>query len=107
MSDDSTPMPLEHGDERFDRIEKQLKSGQARMAAIEIGLAENTTTTNRIDKSTAGMVEWMNNFEGAFKVLEGIGKLAKPLAIIAAAIITVSSAVTLTWLAIKGWTGIK
>lgn len=55
MNDDSAPMPLEHGDQRFDLIDVQLKAGRERMTALEVGqkainvaIAENTEMTKSI-----------------------------------------------------------
>lgn len=110
MSGESAPVPLDDvpslqaGHRKLEQGHRDIK---LQVAALALELKANTDATKRIDENTAGMVLWMNNFEGAFNVLAGIGKLAKPLAIIAAAVISVSAAVTLAWLALKGWVGFK
>lgn len=81
--------------------EEQLSSGigelRDRVGNLERGLAENTATTKRIETSTHEMVEIFDSWKGAMKVLEGIGKLAKPMSYIAA----LAASVTGIWVAIK------
>lgn len=53
-----------------------------RVGNLERGLAENTATTKRIETDTNEMIEMFRSWQGAMKVLEVIGKAAKPLAAI-------------------------
>lgn len=46
-------------------------------------LKENTDATNSIKADTAELLEVFHSFKGAMKVLEWIGKAAKPLGYIA------------------------
>ena len=60
-------------------------------------LKENTDDTKAIKADTAELLEAFRSFKGAMKVLEMIGKLAKPLGYIAALI----AAVVGIWTAMK------
>lgn len=51
-----------------------------RVGNLERGLADNTATTKRIETDTNEMIEMFRSWQGAMKVLEIIGKAAKPLA---------------------------
>lgn len=50
-----------------------------RLDDFESRLEENTTLTKRIDTNTADMVELFNSWKGAMKVLDVLGRVAKPL----------------------------
>ena len=91
MSDETTPG-------QFDAINKRLDAGDDRMGRIEDSLKKNTEATERIERSTAGLLEWLNAFEGTFKVLNGIAKLAKPVGVLAGAV----AAVMGLWFAFRG-----
>jgi hypothetical protein len=66
---------------------------------LEEGLADNTAATKRIETNTAELVELFVSFKGAFKVLEMLGKAAKPLAAIASLCIAVGAG----WATLKGY----
>lgn len=68
-----------HLDDLEREMHQHLKAGTERMDAMQADLKVNTEATERIEKNTARMVEFFNSVEGAFKTLEMIGKLAKPL----------------------------
>lgn len=55
------------------------ESVNKRFVSLEHKLTENTIITKNIDTKTAEVVEAFGAAKGAFKVLEFIGKLAKPL----------------------------
>ena len=57
-------------------------------------LADNTAATKRIETNTSELVEAFENLKGAFKVLNWIGKFARPLGYIAGAIAAVVSLYT-------------
>lgn len=57
-------------------------------------LADNTAATKRIESNTADLVEAFANLKGAFRVLNWIGKFARPLGYIAGAIAAVVSLYT-------------
>ena len=68
---------FDDGDERMGRIEGDV-------AAVRADLAQNTRATQSVAASTADLVEFFEAMRGAFKVLNWIGKLAKPLGAITA-----------------------
>jgi hypothetical protein len=53
-----------------------------RMDTLEQQLNENTESTKRIEQNTSLMLEMFDAFKKAFKVLEWIGNLAKPISAI-------------------------
>jgi hypothetical protein len=57
-------------------------------------LADNTAATKRIEANTSDLVEAFANLKGAFKVLNWIGKFARPLGYIAGAVAAVVSLYT-------------
>jgi hypothetical protein len=67
-------------------IDQDIPSGlgelRDRVGNLERGLADNTATTKRIETDTNEMIEMFRSWQGAMKVLEVIGKAAKPLAAI-------------------------
>ena len=83
---------------RLAEIEEQLEAGKQRMDKLQAMLDENTAATKRIDTNTAELVSLFGNLSGAFKVLEGLGKLAKPLA----ALLGLGAAAVGLWHTLKG-----
>ena len=78
-------------------IESNLGDLRDRVGHLEKGLAENTAATKRIESNTSDIIDLFDSFKGAMKVLEGIGKLAKPMSYIAAFAASVAG----VWAAIK------
>lgn len=78
-------------------VESGLGELRDRVGNLERGLADNTAATKRIETSTHEIIEMFESWKGAMKVLEGIGKLAKPMSYVAA----FAAAVTSIWVAIK------
>lgn len=82
--------------ERLAAVEAELQSIRARlatgdetMASLRADLAENTSATIRTESNTAEIVEFFTAMKGAFKVLNWIGALAKPItALVALAAVT-------------------
>lgn len=60
-------------------ITARLDEGDARMTRIEADLRANTAATEKVRVNTAEMVEFFAAAQGAFKVLNWIGKVAKPI----------------------------
>lgn len=75
-------------------IHARLDEGDARMSRIEANLKANTESTQRVESSIGELVEWFANGKGAFKVLEALGKLAKPLAAIVGLGVAIAAAYT-------------
>jgi hypothetical protein len=63
---------LRAGSDRMDGLQLQLDEHKAM-------LAENTAATARIEGNTSELVEVFSNLKGAFRVLNWIGRLAKPV----------------------------
>lgn len=57
-----------------------------RIDKLEEGLLANTEATERVDRNTAELVLILNSWKGAMVVIDFLGKLAKPLAAIGAAL---------------------
>ncbi|WP_368648951.1 hypothetical protein ABRY95_12280 [Castellaniella ginsengisoli] len=57
-----------------------------------------TARLDRIEASTGEMIEMFTALQGGFRVLQMIGRLAKPIGYIAAA----CTAVAVTWTKLKG-----
>jgi hypothetical protein len=88
MNQDTQPGEL------LEAMNKRLDDGDSRMGRIEDGLAANTEATKRIETNTSDLVEAFENLKGAFKVLNWIGKFARPLGYIATAVAAVVSLYT-------------
>ncbi len=70
---------LRAGDKRMDEIVKTVAAIQVEQASAKVLLAENTETIKEIKTDTADMLEVFESWKGAMRVMEMIGKLAKPL----------------------------
>lgn len=79
-------------------VHERLDSGEARFRQIEQELAANTRATQELAASTAELVEFFSAVRGAFRVLNWIGKAAKPISYIVA----LGAAVLTFWSAMKG-----
>lgn len=77
----------------FDLVERQIAQLQNDFGDLKTNLLDNTETTKRVEANTKGVVEAFEAAAGAFKVLETIGKLAKPLAWIG----SIAIAITTFW----------
>ena len=73
----------------MDELRSSLRSGDERMTRIEgnadtlrAELASNTKATKEVADNTRELVDLFESFKGAFRVLNWIGKLAKPMAYI-------------------------
>lgn len=81
-----------------EKVDARLADGDARMQGIRDDLDINTAATQRVEANTAALVDLLNNAQGAFRVLEMLAKLAKPLGAIAIA----TAAFVSVWSALKG-----
>lgn len=85
----------EYGGERFEeRFESQAK----RIGEIDAKIDTNARATQRLEDSTAGIVELMNSWAGAMKTIEATGKVLKPLTWI----VGFFSALIGLWAALRG-----
>ena len=70
---------LRAGDRRMDEIVQTVAAIQLEQASAKVLLAENTETIKEIKTDTADMLGVFESWKGAMKVMEMIGRLAKPL----------------------------
>ena len=70
---------LRAGDKRMDEIGKTVAAIQIEQASAKVLLAENAETIKEIKTDTADMLEVFESWKGAMRVMEMLGKLAKPL----------------------------
>ena len=77
--DNYVAQELRAGDKRMDEIVKTVAAIQVEQASAKLLLAENTETINEIKTNTADMLEVFESWKGAMRVMEMLGKLAKPL----------------------------
>jgi hypothetical protein len=92
------PTEIEALTKRVALVEDDMIAMKDQHKEFRSALDANTRTTNEIKTDTASMLEMFQSWQGAFKTLEMIGKLFKPLGYIAVAI----SAVAATWASLKG-----
>ena len=79
-------------------VEKQLEEGKSRMSAIEKELEKNTALTKKVHENTADLIATFESVKGAFRTLEMLGSLAKPLTYITMFV----GAIAGLWYTIKG-----
>lgn len=88
---------LRAGDKRMDEIVKTVAAIQIEQASAKVLLAENTATIQEIKTDTAEMLAVFKSWQGAMKVMEMIGKLAKPLGYI----VGLGASIVAFWTAVK------
>ena len=88
---------LDKGDRRMNSLADEITVVKLEQAEYRRLLKENTDDTKAIKADTAELLEAFRSFKGAMKVLEWIGKAAKPLGYIAG----LCASVTAFWAAMK------
>ena len=88
---------LDEGDRRMNSLADEITAVKLEQAGFRHLLKENTDDTKAIKADTAELLEAFRSFKGAMKVLEWIGKAAKPLGYIA----TFVGAIVGIWAALK------
>lgn len=88
---------LSHGDTRMNNLADEITAVKLEQAEFRHLLKENTDATNSIKADTAELLEAFRSFKGAMKVLEWIGKAAKPIGYIAG----LGASVAAFWAAMK------
>lgn len=78
-STDDVQTRLAAGDRKMDGLQEQIDG-------LRVAIADNTALTQQIHTSTADLVEAFRALKGGLKVLETIGRLARPVSYIAAAV---------------------
>jgi len=71
----------------------------ARVDKLEQHMKTNMVKIDHIDRNTKSLVETFEALGGGFKVLQGIGRLAKPISYITAALVGMVA----VWNAFKGF----
>ena len=95
----STTLRLDEVERRTAVQQEMLAVGAERMDRFEAALKANTDLTQQVHRDTAELVAWVKAIQGATRVLEAIGKLAKPVGYI-----TLAIAVVAGWYgSVKGW----
>ena len=88
------------GDERrqsargLDEIYERLKKGGERMDRLEADIQRNTKLTECIETNTRDLITLFNSWAGAFRTIEQIGRLAKPVGYTAMAVGSIAAAIT-------------
>lgn len=96
----TTPLNEWTGDERrmsqrgLDDIHERLKHGDERMNKMDADIERNTRLTEQIDTNTKDLITLFNSWAGAFKTIEQIGSLARPVAYCAMAVAAIAGAIT-------------
>lgn len=88
---------LDQGDKRMNSLTDEITAVKLEQSEFRRLLKENTEATNAIKADTAELLEAFRSFQGAMKVLEWIGKAAKPLGYI----VGVCASITAFWTAMK------
>jgi uncharacterized coiled-coil protein SlyX len=79
MTDQSIAERLDKGAARMDDLQGQIDG-------LSDAVAENTKLTQAIHDSTAGLVEAFQALQGGLRVLEQIGRIARPVSYIVATV---------------------
>lgn len=88
---------LDHGDKRMNTLTDEITAVKLEQSEFRRLLKENTDATNAIKADTAELLGVFESFKAAMKVLEWIGKAAKPLGYI----VGVCASITAFWTAMK------
>jgi hypothetical protein len=75
----------------FGELSERVGNLEEGFGTFKTELADNTAATKRIEANTSDLVEAFANLKGAFKVLNWIGKFARPLGYIVGFIAAVAS----------------
>ncbi len=82
---------------RIESLELQNAKLVDQTNAMQAELSENTADTRIVKENTSQVLDVVQSWQGAMKVLEGIGRVFRPLGFIA----VFASAVVATWASIK------
>ena len=95
---DSLTDELAEEDKRMDSLTDEVTAIKLEQAQFRVELAENTNATNRIEANTAEMLDVFESWKGAMKVLNWIGKAAKPIGYV----VGLGASIAAFWAALKG-----
>ena len=88
---------LAQEDKRVDSLTDEVTAIKLEQAQFRVELAENTNATNRIEANTAEMLDVFDSWKGAMKVLNWIGKAAKPMGYV----VGLGASIAAFWTAMK------
>ena len=88
---------LSQGDTRMNSLADEITAVKLEQAEFRRLLKENTDATNAIKADTAELLEAFHSVKGAMKVLEWIGKAAKPVGYV----VGLGASVAAFWTAMK------
>lgn len=88
---------LSQGDTRMNSLAEEITAVKLEQAEFRHLLKENTDATNSIKADTAELVKAFHSFKGAMKVLEWIGRAAKPLGYV----VGLGASIAAFWTAMK------
>ncbi len=88
---------LSQGDTRMNSLADEITAVKLEQAEYRRLLKENTDDTKAIKADTAELLEAFRSFKGAMKVLEWIGKAAKPIGYV----VGLGASVAAFWTAMK------
>ena len=94
---------LRVADKRMDELVGKVNAIEQDQAAAKALLKENTEAINAIKANTADMLATFESWRGAMRVLEAIGKFAKPVSYIIGMLASVAAFYT----ALKSGVGTK
>lgn len=78
MSDEATAERLQEGDQRMNHLQGQIDS-------LRQAIDENTALTQKVHESTSGLIEILEALRGGMRVIEFLGRIARPVGYIVAA----------------------
>lgn len=88
---------LSQGDTRMNSLADEITAVKLEQSEFRHLLKENTDATNSIKADTAELLEAFRSFKGAMKVLEWIGKAAKPIGYV----VGLGASIAAFWTAMK------
>lgn len=88
---------LAEEDKRMDSLTDEVKAIKLEQAQFRVELAESTNATKRIEANTAEMLDVFESWKGAMKVLNWIGKAAKPIGYV----VGLGASIAAFWAALK------
>ncbi len=88
---------LAEEDKRMDSLTDEVTAIKLEQAQFRVELAENTNATKRIEANTAEMLDVFESWKGAMKVLNWIGKAAKPIGYV----VGLGASIAAFWAALK------
>ena len=88
---------LSQGDTRMNNLADEITAVKLEQAEFRHLLKEITDATNSIKADTAELLEAFRSFKGAMKVLEWIGKAAKPMGYV----VGLGASIAAFWTAMK------